>query len=241
MIKKQICLALFFLSFMLIADLMALESDSSSQAQEKKLIRIKLHDNSSSYYATVKVGTPGQSLKVAFDTEMTETWIPSSTCKTCATHARFNSKNSSTFKDTGKQITLADDPSMKGKSAVDAFNLGGLKVAKHGFVLMSSDSSDNDLATEDGYIGLGFGAMSKTLRPNFVEQAANERKIEKKMFAFWLGKQVGADEHIGELSIGGFDRSRYSGWSSLYYMLYFYFVFSICCLNFFILFMLLYI
>ncbi|CAI5479440.1 unnamed protein product [Closterium sp. Yama58-4] len=79
-----------------LADLLAVPSSTA--------VRLSNYLNMQ-FYGTVSIGTPPQRFSMLFDTGSSDTWVPSSTCRTniaCYTHNRFNSSKSKSFKTTGE-------------------------------------------------------------------------------------------------------------------------------------------
>lgn len=187
---------------------------------EPKSFAVPLSNVDGEFFYTASIGKPGQSLKIMFDTESSDVWIPSSDCSNCdSSHTLFNSKNSSTFKKTGsKKVTTTD---RNGTTAWDTVVVSGLNVTSQGFVLFTSQSADSNGLTSDGTIGLGFRASSKSKLPTFIENARSQNKISKKVFALWIGNLDGTGTTSdGELRIGDYVTSRYSGFISYHHLIY---------------------
>ncbi|CAI7918031.1 unnamed protein product [Closterium sp. NIES-54] len=81
-----------------MADLLAVPSSTA--------VRLSNYLNMQ-FFGTISIGNPPQRFSMLFDTGSSDTWVPSSTCRTniaCYTHNRFNSSKSKTFKTTAQRI-----------------------------------------------------------------------------------------------------------------------------------------
>ncbi|KAL9544910.1 hypothetical protein MBANPS3_007389 [Mucor bainieri] len=168
--------------------------------------------NDIEYYGTVKVGTPGQSLKINFDTGSSDFWFASTLCSTCTTHTRYDSSKSSTYVADGRawQIQYGDGSTASGILAKDTVNLGGLVIKSQTINLAKKESSSFASDPIDGLMGLGFDTITtvsgiKTPVDNLISQGL----ISSPVFGVWLGKASNGGG--GEYLFGGSNPNHYTG------------------------------
>ncbi|KAI9478853.1 MAG: rhizopuspepsin precursor-like protein [Benjaminiella poitrasii] len=164
------------------------------------------------YYGTVNVGTPGQGLKINFDTGSSDFWFASTLCSTCTTHTRFDSTKSSTYVADGRTWSIAygDGSTASGVLGTDTVNLGGLAIKNQTINLAKKESSSFASDPIDGILGLGFDTITtvrgiKTPMDNLISQGL----ISSPVFGVYLGKQ--SEGGGGEYIFGGYDSTKYTG------------------------------
>ncbi|KAF1798558.1 aspartic peptidase domain-containing protein [Mucor lusitanicus] len=170
------------------------------------------YQNDIEYYGTVKVGTPGQSLKINFDTGSSDFWFASTLCSTCTTHTRYDSSKSSTYVADGRSwsIQYGDGSTASGILAKDTVNLGGLVIKSQTINLAKKESSSFASDPIDGLMGLGFDTITtvagiKTPVDNLISQGL----ISSPVFGVWLGKASNGGG--GEYLFGGSNPNHYTG------------------------------
>lgn len=168
------------------------------------------------YYGTVTIGTPPQSFQVIFDTGSSNLWVPKVGCKHCGLpfigkKSKYNHDSSSTYVEDGKDfeimygsgsvsgyfsqdsVTLADDIIVESQRFAEIEDAGGLGIAY-------------SLGKFDGILGMGFTSISIDNTPTVFENAIKQNKVDKPVFAFYLG-----DNGPGELTFGGYDDDKFEG------------------------------
>lgn len=189
--------------------------------EPKKSENIVLRDlKNAQYYGPVMLGTPPQEFLVVFDTGSADFWVPSASCgkrsMNCKAKHAYDPTKSSTYsavpsgQQTSFQIMYGSGP-VSGKFGEDAVTLGD-DYTVEGQTFAAADSTDGlgqtyGKAKFDGILGLAFPTISRdpgvnTVIPNLKEKG----HLDKAMFAFYLG-----DESDGELTIGGYDGTRFEG------------------------------
>jgi hypothetical protein len=163
------------------------------------------------YYGEISLGTPAQTFAVDFDTGSSDLWIPSSNCKTCSNHKKFNSKASSTYVKDDQKFTIGygDGSYADGFTSYDNFQLGSLLIKKQGFAQIT-DESGFDGDKEDGLLGLGYSSLADSGFPTIIDNAYNQKLIPNKIFAFYLNTNEKTSSG-GELIIGGIDNNHDTG------------------------------
>jgi hypothetical protein len=213
--------------------LLNLQNIESSMVSPRKLLRDKSNSNSVSegkdeseiikdyanaqYYGIVKIGTPAQEFQVIYDTGSSNLWVPEVGCVHCGYKwihggkSKYDAGASGTFVEDGTEfsiqygsgavsgvynkdtVTLAEDIDVEGQMFASIHDAGGMGIG-YAFGYF------------DGILGLGFDSISvggvETVFHNAIEQG----KVEKPMFAFYLG-----DNADGELTFGGYDDDKFVG------------------------------
>lgn len=169
------------------------------------------------YYGIVKIGSPPQEFQVIYDTGSSNLWVPEVGCVHCGykwIHGgknKYDSKTSDSFVEDGSEFSI-----QYGSGAVSGV------FAKDTVVLADDISVDNQkfatihdaagmglgytFAYFDGILGLGFDSISVGGAETVFHNAIDQGKVEKPMFAFYLG-----DNADGELTFGGYDDDKFEG------------------------------
>jgi len=190
--------------------------------EEGKSENIIIKDYSNAqYYGEIMIGSPPQKFTVIFDTGSSNLWVPKVGCRNCGdagVKSKYDKTKSTTYEHDGSifhiqygsgdvfghfavdQLTLGEDIVIKDQKFAEVSNAGGLGVGyAHGKF--------------DGILGLGFDALSLGDATTPFSNAVNQNTIAFSVFAFYLG-----DEEDGELTIGNYDTSKFTGeitWISL--------------------------
>ncbi|RKP02535.1 hypothetical protein CXG81DRAFT_24822 [Caulochytrium protostelioides] len=154
------------------------------------------------YYASVGMGTPSKPLTMLWDTGSYQMWVSNSV---------VNAKSSSTFKSIGTTfptITYVDGTTVAGSYATDNLVIQNISVSN--FQFGSAATTDGTTQGYDGIIGMAFsppasltqGTKAKTL----IDQLGGT-VLTSQYFCVWISD----DEQTGQLTLGGIDRSRYTG------------------------------
>lgn len=162
------------------------------------------------FYAEVSVGTPPQTFEVIYDTGSSNFWVPSPKCSGCWGKPEYDSSKSSTYKEDGRvfKIQYGSGP-VSGVFSNDVATLGNFQVSNVTFAEVD-DVSGLGMAYMmgkfDGIVGLGFQSISVDNIPPVFQQLVDSKQLRSNVFAFYL-----ADSANGELTIGGYDQTRFSG------------------------------
>jgi len=169
------------------------------------------------YYGLIKVGTPGQSFRVVFDTGSSNLWIPSVHCGlfSCGlpfvmTKNKFNDASSSSFikSDETFAIRYGSGP-VSGKFGQDAVSVQGITVPKQKLGVITDAKGlgiTYMMGRFDGILGLGFSSLSIGKAPTFFDNAMQLNLLDEPVFGFYLG-----DNKDGELTLGGVDKTKFTG------------------------------
>lgn len=180
------------------------------------------HDNeviknfqNAQYYGEIKVGTPGQTFRVIFDTGSSNLWVPDESCGSCGGRFfmrknKFDEVSSSSFKGSENifAIHYGSGP-VSGKFAEDTVSVQGITVPEQKLGVISNArglGAAYSMGKFDGIFGLGFSSLSIGGVPTVLDNAIKKNLLDKPIFGFYLG-----DFSDGELTLGGVDEARYTG------------------------------
>lgn len=190
------------------------------------------------YYGTVQVGTPGQSLKLDFDTGSSDLWfgkpkdpsfgarnvhivynwsrfvVASTLCSGCSSNqTKYDPNKSSTYKEEGENwtITYGDGSSAGGVTGLETVSLGGLKVTNQRIEMAAHESSSFASGPADGLLGLAFDSLASvkgTKTP--MTNLVEQGVISNPIFGVYLGKS----------SEGGGGGKLYTFWHTSFFRKY---------------------
>jgi len=203
----------------------AFEGQVAATVEEGQSENIVIKDYSNAqYYGEVTIGTPPQKFTVIFDTGSSNLWVPKVACKNCGywfVHggkSKYDEAKSSSYQRDGgdfhiqygsgdvrgffsvDHVTLGDDIVIRDQKFAEVSDAGGLGV---GYVM----------GQFDGILGLGFEGLALGNAATVFKNAIDQNAVAQSVFAFDLG-----DDRDGELTIGGYDDSKFTGdisWISL--------------------------
>ncbi|RPD62690.1 acid protease [Lentinus tigrinus ALCF2SS1-7] len=155
----------------------------------------------------VTIGSPAQTFTVDFDTGSSDLWIPSSSCTSCGSHAKYNpSKSSKSSKKSGSfQISYGDGSTASGTPYTDTVTVGGVSVTGQYLAAVTKESSEFVSDPADGLLGLALPAISNLGHDPFFFTAVSQETAPQGVFSFKLS-QSGS-----ELFIGGTNEDLYTG------------------------------
>jgi elongation factor G len=192
------------------------------------------------YFATCRLGTPGQNLTLQLDTGSSDIWLPDSNAQICTRAGRrrcdlgtFDPSRSSTYQVTGKgafNINYVDGSSSKGDYFTDVFEIGGATLRNMTMGL----GLETDIPY--GLVGVGYAASeaivgqtqsTSSAYPNLPVNMAQEGLISTVAYSLWLNDLGKAyvydperavhpvdgilDSSSGNILFGGIDTAKYQG------------------------------
>ncbi|KAF9355278.1 Type I transmembrane sorting receptor [Mortierella sp. AD094] len=179
--------------------------------------RIPLVDvnHDSEYYSAVKIGTPGQTMRLNFDTGSSDIWFPSALCQeaACKSHKRFNFAKSSTYKKDGRkwEVLYGDNSGASGILGSDMVNVGGIKV-RQTIGLSTNETAEFESSPEEGLFGLGFSSLESVEGvKTFMDNAIAAKAIAKPVISAFLPSVRRNGGKNGSYLFGAIDSSRYTG------------------------------
>jgi hypothetical protein len=163
------------------------------------------------YYGPITVGTPGETLKVVYDTGSSNLWVPNKDCCSfLSSHNFYHHDKSSTYAENGTtfNIQYGSGP-VSGFYSRDAMTLGGVNVGDYLFAEVNNVKGLGIAYTVgkfDGICGMAWDRISVDGVQTPVQALVASGELPEPVFAFFLGNN--AD---GELTIGGVDKAHYTG------------------------------
>jgi len=153
--------------------------------------------------ANVKLGTPGQDLRVTFNAAVPHSWVPTVDAVAQTDHYYYVPGSSATHSWVNRDF---NEDGVGGRWARDVLSIGGLRVESFEFGVARTTQNYSGFASRpyDGTIGLG---LELSRAPSWLFALAESGQIEKPIFAFYLGREGEA----GELSLGGPSADRHVG------------------------------
>nr|XP_021532391.1 pepsin F-like [Aotus nancymaae] len=163
------------------------------------------------YIGIISIGTPPQEFKVILDTGSTDLWVPSIYCvgQACADHNVFNPLLSSTFRGSGRPISIAyGTRQMSGFLGYDTVKIGDLVDVGQGFGLnVKEPGKFMKYAVFDGILGLGYPSLSVEGTTPVFDNLWNQGLLSQNLFAFCLSSK---EEKGSVLMLGRVDPSYYT-------------------------------
>ncbi|RYP62013.1 hypothetical protein DL770_009663 [Monosporascus sp. CRB-9-2] len=191
-----------------------LELDTrQARSIEEVIINDKLNGG---YFATCKIGTPGQDVTLQLDTGSSDIWVPASSSAICTKSSSsrgcmlgsFSAGDSSSFEDAGKgdfSITYLDGSKVIGDYFTDAFEIGDTAIPDMTMGL----GLETDIPY--GLVGVGYALNEATksfIYPNLPIQMQHEGLISTIAYSLWLND---LDASTGNILFGGIDTEKYKG------------------------------
>lgn len=168
------------------------------------------------YYGIVEIGTPPKSFEVIYDTGSSNLWVPVEGCTHCGgkhigQKTKYDGAGSSSYAEDGKEFKITyGSGSVSGTFGSDVVTLAQDIVVTDQRFGMIEDASGlgigYTLGKFDGILGLGFQSISIDNAAPVLMNAIDQDQLDDPVFAFYLG-----DEEAGELTIGGYDESKFTG------------------------------
>ncbi|KAK4152531.1 mitochondrial elongation factor g 1-like protein [Chaetomidium leptoderma] len=173
------------------------------------------------YFATCRLGTPGQNMTLQLDTGSSDIWVPDSGAQVCretgtegCALGTFNPSRSTTFTVVGKgefDIEYVDGSSSKGDYFTDVFEIGGATLQNMTMGL----GIKTDIAY--GLVGVGYANNEaivgntqslSSVYPNLPVSMVDDGLINTVAYSLWLND---LDASSGSILFGGIDTKKYKG------------------------------
>jgi hypothetical protein len=163
------------------------------------------------YYGEIKIGTPGQSVRVIYDTGSSNLWASNQKPGLLSKHQYYDHSKSSSYVANGTtfNIRYGSGP-VSGVYSADTIAIGENKVEGYTFAEVDNTKGLGPAFTIghfDGICGMGLDDISVDGVPTPLRALANSKALDANVFAFYLGSGGAA----GELVLGGVDPSHYTG------------------------------
>jgi len=176
------------------------------------------HNQDSSYFGSLAIGTPAQAYNVILDTGSADLWIASSGCSVgCNGIATFNSTSSTSYKNlsTSFDITYGSGRA-QGSLAQDTVQMAGFSVSNQNFGIVEAVSSGLLTSPVSGLLGLGFKTISSSHSTPFWQTLVESGSWDQPVMSFYLSRFINAthaksQEPGGRFTMGFTDQSLYQG------------------------------
>ncbi|XP_068129325.1 cathepsin E-B-like [Hyperolius riggenbachi] len=169
------------------------------------------------YFGEITIGTPPQSFLVIFDTGSSDLWVASALCSSpaCDQHAKFQSKNSTTYRDGGQSFNVDyGTGGLSGIIGIDEVTVQNIIIKNQQFGESTSEPGSAFLDMPyDGILGLAYPSMAiKGVTPVF-DNMINQHLVDEPMFSVYMTGYVDSsgEGDGGELVFGGYDPTRFCG------------------------------
>lgn len=164
------------------------------------------------YYGPISVGTPAQTMQVVYDTGSSNLWVPNKKPSIFSSHKIYKHDDSSTYKPNGTvfAVRYGSGP-VSGFFSRDDINIGEYDVEDYNFAEVNNTKGLGlayTIGKFDGICGMAWSTITEGGGPAPFEAIVNTGKLDKNVFAFYLGNSNGA---TSELVIGGVDPKHYTG------------------------------
>jgi len=163
------------------------------------------------YFGELKIGTPGQSFSVVFDTGSGNLLVPARDCGStaCVMHDRFNEGASSTKKDVycdgsdiskdegGDEVTIKfGTGEITGRCMEDVICVG--EVCSRGAFIAATDETAHPFASFafDGVLGLALPGMAQSPSFSMMERLVQGSMLKSPVFSVFLSDQDTEDSEI---------------------------------------------
>ncbi|KAJ5513629.1 hypothetical protein N7463_003181 [Penicillium fimorum] len=175
------------------------------------------------FYATISLGTPPQSIDVAFRMVGNECWVPRTTehvCdmlrgdKHCSGSGGYNTSLSTSVDELHSNFTLSESIesffSITGEFVTDTLVIGNTTVKSMKIGILNVDTTQNT-------IGLGYGETNSSFI-SLTKALVDGRTIKSPAFSMYMENPLqfistgdSRDENRGALLFGGVNQSKYNG------------------------------
>lgn len=162
-----------------------------------------------SYFGVIEVGTAHdgakkQLFKVVFDTGSGNLWVPSSKCHSasCAPHRRFDSTQSSSFRENGRKIAVHYGSGMvSGRLSEDTVRIGTMVVHNQLFGEMTYESGHHfEKAKYDGVLGMAWPKIAIDGATPVFDNLIRQGQVHKDEFSLFIGR---THKQGGRIIFGG--------------------------------------
>jgi len=176
------------------------------------------HNQDSSYFGSLAIGTPAQAYSVILDTGSADLWIASSSCSVgCNGIGKFNETSSTSYKNlsTPFDITYGSGRA-QGSLAQDTVQMAGFSVSNQNFGVVDTVSPGLLTSPVSGLLGLGFKTISSSHSTPFWQTLVESGSWDQPVMSFYLSRFINVtharpQEPGGRFTMGFTDQSLYSG------------------------------
>ncbi|KAF5381156.1 hypothetical protein D9757_009439 [Collybiopsis confluens] len=192
-------------------------------------IPITNQDDDASYFGSISIGTPGQTMEVVLDTGSSDLWVVGTNCQGCQGVPAFDSSKSSSFESVtstgsgsnGDTTIQYGSGAVEGSLAQETVQMSGFSVQGQTFLLADQLTSGLLDGPVSGIMGLAFKAIASTQTTPFWQALVNAGDLSQPEMSFWLSREGSqqptstnnSDTEFpgGVFTLGGTNTSLFSG------------------------------
>ena len=152
------------------------------------------HNQDSSYFGSLAVGTPPEAFNVILDTGSADMWLASITChQGCTDIPTFDPSSSSSFKNESETFSVTyGSGQAEGLLVEDTVQIAGFSVSKQKFGLVDSVSANLLQKPVSGLLGLSFQQIATSQAVPLWETLAQENAWNQPVMTFYLTRFINA-------------------------------------------------
>ncbi|XP_040193555.1 cathepsin E isoform X2 [Rana temporaria] len=166
------------------------------------------------YFGQISIGTPPQQFTVIFDTGSSNLWVPSIYCtsQACTKHNRYRPSESTTYVSNGEAFFIQyGTGNLTGILGIDQVTVQGITVQSQTFAeSVSEPGSTFEDSNFDGILGLAYPNLAVDNCIPVFDNMIAQKLVELPLFGVYMNRDSNSADG-GELVLGGFDTSRFSG------------------------------
>uniref|UniRef100_A0A7N8XVS2 renin n=1 Tax=Mastacembelus armatus TaxID=205130 RepID=A0A7N8XVS2_9TELE len=167
------------------------------------------------YFGEIRIGFPGQTFNVVFDTGSANLWVPSQSCSpfstACFIHNRYDGSKSQTYVENGTGFSIQyASGNIRGFLSEDVVVVGGIPVVQVFAEATSLSAMPFIFAKFDGVLGMGYPNMAIDGITPVFDRIISQHVLEEEVFSVYYSRDP---KHTpgGELVLGGRDSNYYTG------------------------------
>jgi cathepsin D len=170
------------------------------------------HNQDSSFFGSLAIGTPAQAYNVILDTGSADLWVASSSCSTgCNGITAFNSTTSSSFKNTTAPFDITyGSGRAQGILAQDTVQMAGFSVPNQNFGVVDAVSPGLLTTPVSGLLGLGFKTIASSHATPFWQTLVESGAWDQPVMSFYLSRFINATHAKPQEPGGRFTMGEYS-------------------------------
>jgi len=176
------------------------------------------HNQDSSYFGSLAIGSPAEAFNVILDTGSADLWVASSSCNTgCNGIKSFNPSSSTSFKNNSTPFDITyGSGRAQGYLAQDAVQMAGFSVADQNFGVVDTVSAGLLSSPVSGLLGLAFKSIASSHANPLWQTLADSGAWDQPVMSFYLSRFINAthskpEEPGGRFTMGFMDQSLYTG------------------------------
>jgi cathepsin D len=176
------------------------------------------HNQDSSYFGSLAVGTPATAYNVILDTGSSDMWLASSSCRTgCVGVPTYDAAKSSTFQNLSTPFRIQyGSGAATGTLIRDVVQMAGFRVDDQTFALVDAVTPRLLQNPVSGLMGLGFRAIASSEATPFWQTLFQSGSWDEPVMTFYLTRFISstraqAQEPGGRFTMGFIDSRLHSG------------------------------